>query len=80
MSARKSLPPPNRWEPAPVGWWFIGKFHRKLAHVWPGSDGLWRGVTFDTNGNASEISHPFLTEDAALNTFAEQYNPTEKSA
>ena len=63
-----------------MGWWFLGKWRRKLAHVWPGSDGLWRGATFDSYGTPSETFDTFLTEDAALQHYSELFTPKEKSA
>lgn len=80
MTDRKTPLPPYTWVQAPVGWWFVGRWCRKLAHTWPGADRLWRGVTFDPYGVPSEVSTPFPAEEAALNHYSELLTPKEKSA
>jgi hypothetical protein len=77
MSKVKS-PPPYTWIPASIGWWFKGPFGRKLAHIWTGSDGIWRGFIF-RDGDQIPCG-PFLTEEAAMNTLADELHPSERAS
>ena len=67
------LPPPYTWIAAPIGWWFKGPFNRKLAHVWPGSDG--RTYAQVLKGDDPSPRGPFESEDSALFAIAQELTP-----
>ena len=58
-----------------MGWWFKGPHGRKIAHIWPGADRIWRGYAF--HGDENIPLGPFLTEEAAMNYIADELRPRE---
>lgn len=78
MNKRKS-PPPYTWIKAPIGWWFKGKWNKKLAHIWPGSDKKWRGTILKDDGEHGEIQ-VFSSEDSALCFYADMFTPKKDVA
>jgi hypothetical protein len=73
--ARAKTPPPYTWIAAPIGCWFKGPHGRKLAHIWLGSDQIWRGFVFLDGEQVSR--GPFLTESSAMESLSDELSPKE---
>ena len=57
------LPDSYGWSKAPIGHHLKGPHNKTLAHVWPGKDGLWRGLRI---GEGEAILGPFQNEHQAM--------------
>jgi len=68
--------PSFTWIAAPVGWWFRGAFGRKLAHIWPGADGTWRGTCLPVEDALDPLE--FHSEEAAMAYYSDLLSPPPK--
>ena len=67
------------WIKAPMGWWLIGAYRAKLAHLWTGADGRAWAVIFRKVGENLSRG-PYPTEDVGMKALVEELTPKPKTA